>query len=258
MRNPWFSAYRSSPSATRYRLFCFPYAGAGGVIFSKWAELLPKGVEVCAIELPGRSFRINEPPISRLASLVSALVDGMAPLLNPAFGFYGHSFGALVAFEVARELRRKRLNTPNLLICGASRAPHCGLDRPPFHHLPDDEFLAASGRHYGTTIDRRLLAVDEIRQMIVLAMRADLTVSESYRYYEDPPFEFPISIVAGRSDGSTSDTSLKAWAQHTEATFELTYLEGGHLFLNDCAVDLMKIVSMAITSTIEPRGRAEA
>src|SRR6266700_488160 len=159
MRSPWFSAYRATPS-TRYRLFCFPYAGAGGVIYSKWAHLLPSGVEVCAIELPGRSSRIHEPPISRLAPLVSALADGMSPLLSSAFGFYGHSFGALIAFEVARELRRRKLNRPDFLICGASKAPHVALDRPHFHNLPDDELLAASARHYGATIDNRLLEVD--------------------------------------------------------------------------------------------------
>jgi len=248
MPNSWFSVYRAT-SPIRYRLFCFPYAGAGGVIYSKWARLLPSGVEVCAIELPGRSSRIQEPPISRLAPLVSALRDGISPFLGSAFGFYGHSFGALLAFELARELRRKKLNEPNFLICGASRAPHVELDRPLFHRLPDDEFLAASVLHYGTTIDHRLLEVDEIRQMIVLAMRADLTVSESYRYYEDVPFEFPISIVAGRSDSSTSEASLKAWAQHTKSTFDLTYLEGGHLFLNHRATELLELISSAIVST---------
>lgn len=260
MKNTWVSAYRSTPS-TQYRLFCFPYAGASGVVYSKWARLLPSGVEVCAIELPGRSSRIREPPISRLAPLVSALADGMSPLLSSAFGFYGHSFGALIAFEVARELRRRKLNTPNFLICGASRAPHVALDRPHFHHLSDEELLAASARHYGATIDHRILEVEEIRQMIVAAMRADLAVAESYLYYEDQPLEIPISVVAGRSDGSTSEASLRAWAQHTEATCDLTYLEGGHLFLNHHVTDLLKLVSSAITSphavSVAPGGFAK-
>src|SRR5262249_46014658 len=256
MRSPWFSVYRAAPS-TRYRLFCFPYAGAAGVIYSKWARLLPSGVEVCAIELPGRSSRIREPPISRLAPLVSALADSMSPMLGSPFGFYGHSFGALIAFEVARELRRRKLNRPNFLICGAFKAPHVAGDRPHFHHLPDDELLAAAARHYGVTIDQWVLEVDEMRQIIVAAMRADLAAAETYLYYEERPFEFPISIVAGRSDSSVSEASLREWARHTEATCDLTYLEGGHLFLNHRVADLLKVVSSAIASPRESRDRAD-
>ena len=92
---------QSSPS-----LFCFPYAGAGASAFASWADLMPPEVELCAVQLPGRESRLREKPFVRLPPLVRAVRESLRPYLHKPFAFFGHSMGALISFELARELRR--------------------------------------------------------------------------------------------------------------------------------------------------------
>ena len=117
--SPWVIPEKRNPK-TRLRLFCFLYAGGGASIFRQWSENMPEGVEVCAVQLPGRENRIAEPPFRILASLVEAMVEALAPYFDVPFAFFGHSLGAKIAFELVRELRRKKGIQPvHLFVSGA-------------------------------------------------------------------------------------------------------------------------------------------
>src|SRR5206468_11829594 len=102
----WFSNVdvRTSP---QLRLFCFPYAGAGASVFRNWKREFPQDIEICPIQLPGRESRAMERPMDSLSTIVESIVSEMTPLLHTPFAFFGHSMGALIAFETARELHRK-------------------------------------------------------------------------------------------------------------------------------------------------------
>src|SRR5208337_878151 len=104
--DPWISCRNPGPK-TRLRLFCFPYAGAGALIFRNWSDALPRDIEVCPIQLPGRGTRLTEPPFTKLSCLVEALTRALIPLLDRPFAFFGHSLGALIGFELARQIRRQ-------------------------------------------------------------------------------------------------------------------------------------------------------
>jgi medium-chain acyl-[acyl-carrier-protein] hydrolase len=101
----WITRSTPKPNAP-LRLFCFPYAGGGSVLFHHWGAKLPADIEICAIKLPGRENRLSEPPFVRVAPLVQALVEGLMPYLDRPFAFFGHSLGGLVSFELAHELLR--------------------------------------------------------------------------------------------------------------------------------------------------------
>src|SRR2546423_15412499 len=102
----WLPSVRPRPGA-EVRLFCFPYAGGGASVFRAWADSLPSSVEVRPVQLPGRETRFREPAFTRLPPLVEALAESLRPYLDRPFAFFGHSLGALVAFELARRLHRK-------------------------------------------------------------------------------------------------------------------------------------------------------
>src|SRR5258708_8192662 len=107
----WLVCPRPSPRAS-LRLFCFPHAGAGVSAFSTWTpELLP-GVELCLVQLPGRENRIQETPITRLSVLVQMMADALSPTMTRPFAFFGHSMGALIAFELAPPLPAEGRQTP--------------------------------------------------------------------------------------------------------------------------------------------------
>jgi medium-chain acyl-[acyl-carrier-protein] hydrolase len=100
----WISFRKPNPEA-RLRLFCFPYAGAGALIFRNWQDWLPTDVEVCPIQLPGRGTRMAERPFTQLPPLVEALATALRPLPDKPFALFGHSLGALVSCELARRIR---------------------------------------------------------------------------------------------------------------------------------------------------------
>src|SRR5919106_1717821 len=87
------------------RLFCFPYAGGSASIFREWPNELPANIQVCAIQLPGRQNRLAEKPITRISELVPALAEAFRAHCELPFAVFGHSMGALVAFEFVRQLR---------------------------------------------------------------------------------------------------------------------------------------------------------
>jgi len=99
------------------RLFCFPHAGVGPSVFRGWADQFATDAEVCLVQLPGREGRLRESPFESIANLMPALLADMRPLLDRPFAFYGHSLGATVAFECARNLRRALRLQPEAHFC---------------------------------------------------------------------------------------------------------------------------------------------
>lgn len=129
-KSPWVVAFRRDVPVER-RLFCFPYAGGGASIFRRFPESLPPGVEVCAVQLPGREDRYVEPAFSRLPAAVAALAGALHAHLQPPFAFFGHSMGALLAFELTRLLAvAPDAPQPDHLFVSGRRAPHLADRRP--------------------------------------------------------------------------------------------------------------------------------
>ena len=112
-------APRRSPSI---RLFCFPYAGVGASVFRQWPAGLPVEFDVCAVQLPGRTVRLSEPPVASIPELVDGIVAAVTPYLDIPFVFFGHSMGAILAAEVTRELAAKRGPAAALSDCVCSAA----------------------------------------------------------------------------------------------------------------------------------------
>lgn len=143
---------------SRIRLFCFPFAGAGSLIFHAWPDHLPAEVEVCPVQLPGRGTRLKEPPFTRLPPLVEALAQALIPLLDKPFAFFGHSLGALISFELARRIRRESGLLPVRLFVSACDAPEIPHRGRAVHDLPKAELLTELRRLNGTPgelLDRR-------------------------------------------------------------------------------------------------------
>ncbi len=210
-----------------WRLFCFPYAGGGLPAFRGWAEGLPT-MEVWSAQLPGRGARIHEPPFTRMRPLVEWLAGEIVPLLDRPAAFFGHSLGALAAFELARELRRAGQPMPAHLFLSACGAPHRPAARPPIHALPEAEFLAEVRRLNGTPAS--LLENDELMRLLLPALRADFAARETYQHRPEPPLDCPCSVFGGSQDARVSRETLDAWREHTTAAFSLQMFPGDHFF----------------------------
>jgi medium-chain acyl-[acyl-carrier-protein] hydrolase len=241
----WITCRKPSPQA-RLRLFCFPYAGGGVSIFRAWSDGLPADVEVCPVQLPGRGTRLTEPPFTQLSRLVQALAEALFPLLDKPFAFFGHSLGALVSFELARQLRRQHGVgvQPVHLFVSADRAPQIPYRDLPIHSLPEGQFLVELRRLKGTP--REALEDEELMQSMLPVLRADFAVYETYVFSTEPPLNCPISTYGGLQDHKVSRGDLEAWRDQTSVSFSLRMFPGDHFFLNTTQPVLLRVLSQEL------------
>jgi medium-chain acyl-[acyl-carrier-protein] hydrolase len=226
--NPWISRPRKRPEAS-FRLFCFPRAGGGVASFRSWPEDCHPEIEVALVQPPGRENRLREVPLHTMESLVSSVCDAMTELLDRPYALFGHSLGAKVAFETSRELRQRGLPEPVCFFAAASAGPAVPWTRPLLHSLGDLELLQEIQRRYGG-VPQGILADRELWPFLVPALRADLTILETYRYAENPPLSCPITCFCGTGDAMTPESEAEEWRRQTSAKFRLHMLPGDHFF----------------------------
>ncbi|AOJ08041.1 thioesterase II family protein [Burkholderia mayonis] len=226
--SPWLVIHEAREA--RVRLFCFHYAGATASIFRTWPGGLPDWVEVVAVQLPGREYRLGEPLIEQAEPIVAALAETVPPLLDLPYAFFGHSMGALIGFDLARLLRARGFATPSLFVASGRSAPRFKWRDAGIQALPDDAFIAAV-RDYNGTPDA-LIADPALRDLWLPRLRADLTISATYRYVEAPPLDCPMLVLHGANDGLVSDAGLKGWRAETSGLVRYVGFSGGHFFMH--------------------------
>ncbi len=226
----WIACPKPNPQA-RLRLFCFPCAGGVASAYSAWSNNLPADVEVCSIQLPGRGSRLMERPFTRLPLLVQTLIPILQPYLNIPFAFFGHSMGALLCFEVARQLRRQNLPSPVHLFACSCPAPQISIPSPPIHVLPDTAFVAEL-RHRYNAIPQPILENNELMQLFLPSLRADFAMMGTYVYTTERPLDSPITVFGGLQDSAISYDELEAWRIQTHSSFTMQLFPGGHFFLH--------------------------
>jgi medium-chain acyl-[acyl-carrier-protein] hydrolase len=224
------------------RLFCFPYAGGGAAVYRSWPRSLPSWVDFCAVQPPGRGWRFKETPFTRVADLVDALADAVEPLLDLPHLLFGHSLGAVVAFEFAREVRRRHGRSPLRIVVAAHRAPHIADPRPPIHSTSDEDFLRLVQERYRGGIPAEVVREPEILRLLLPALRADLEMDWTYRFAPDRPLDCPITAVGGEQDSTVAFAQITAWNRHTTGVFRAESVPGDHFFLDDAEAPLARFL----------------
>jgi medium-chain acyl-[acyl-carrier-protein] hydrolase len=210
------------------RLFCFPHAGGGASVFRPWTTDLAPDINVYPVQLPGREGHWRSPPVTRISALVPALSEALRPFLQPTYVFFGHSMGAFVAFELARQLRRENRPAPAALIVSAARAPQIRDPDPPIHMMPTHQLLENLRRLDG--IPKELLDHPDLIAALLPTMRADLAMCETYEYRAEPPLSCPISVYGAEHDEKVPLEHLAPWRVQTSGDFQLRVFPGGHFF----------------------------
>lgn len=249
--SPWLLSIASNGRA-RVRIFCFPHAGGSGYLFQRWATHIPDDLDLCAVELPGRAERLHEAPFSRLPALMPPLLAHIRPHLGLPFAFFGHSMGAMIAFELARDLRRYGLPLPAHLFVSGRRAPHLPSRRRRLHELDDSEFKSELRRLQGTPA--AVLENQELMELMMPLLRADFTLIETYACAAEEPLDTPISVFGGSEDPETSREELEGWAAHTNRFGAVRIYPGDHFFLQKHAAGLLEAMAEILGSSIGVRG----
>lgn len=244
---PWLAHLQPNPRAD-LRLFCFPYAGGAAAIYQRWADNMLKTIEVCPVELPGRGRRFHEPFYTRITSLATDLIEGLLPYFDKPFAFFGHSMGALLSFEVARQLRRRSLAGPKHLFVSGRGTPQIPEKEPPKHNLPDAEFIDELRRLNGTP--KEILEHDELMQYMTPLIRADFALCETYEFTTEPPFDFPITAFGGLRDVEVTRERLEGWSAQTTGKFRLRMFPGDHFFIQTSDTLLLQTLNQELHSLL--------
>ena len=244
--------FKPRPSA-KARIFCLPFGGGTAAAYRDWSRYLI-GFEVCAVQLPGRGSRFEEKPETAWPRLIGSLLEDLAPKMREKpFFLFGHSLGALIAFELARALAgRPQLGgeeeekaaaaaaASNLRGCLFSGhfAPHLARLEPNHADLDDEAFERVLQDYNGTPPE--VLASKELMASLLPTIRADFKLAETYDLEDEKTkknkkkskLDLPFVCYGGMTDLSHGihNDRLAAWAEHTARECVVRVFPGGHFF----------------------------
>ena len=227
--------------APRVQLYCVAYAGGGASVYRPWKEGLPADIQVNAVQLPGHEER----PIESACEAGAALAEVIEQDCSGPFALFGYSMGALVAFETARELRRRGVPAPLRLFAAAMRAPQVPPTNAGLHSLPEDEFLAEVGRRY-EAVPAEVVAEPDLMALLLPTLRADMSVCDTYTFTQEARLDCPISVLAGEGDANVSPEQLEGWSELGEGTAEEHWFQGEHFFMREHLVGVHAVVASGL------------
>lgn len=224
----WFVLPKRNPQA-KLRLFCFPYAGGGASVYRSWADTILDKVELCAVQLPGRESRFTEPLYEHMTPLVTKLAEDIRPYLDKPFAFFGHSLGACIGFELARQLRRNQVATPAHVFISGCSPPQYPVKRP-IHNLSQEEFVDELRQLNGTP--ESVLRNEELMNLVLPILRKDFGIRETYQCHPEPPLNSSLSILGGNADQLVPVDELPKWQTLFQGEYEQHIFSGHHFFLH--------------------------
>ena len=238
----WIRRYHPSATA-RTRLVCFPHAGGAANFYFPLSAALTPAVDVLAVQYPGRQDRYTDPCVESIDELADRIFDALRGQDDAPTAFFGHSMGAIVAFEVARRLQGAG-RPPALLIASGRRAP--SRYRPGGVHRLDDGAMVAELRQLGGT-DAQVLDDEELLPIILPAVRSDYKAIETYVYAGTGRLTCPITALVGGDDPHTTIEEVRAWDEHTAGDFSIRVFPGGHFYLNDHRAAIAELIDAELT-----------
>lgn len=228
------------------KLVCLPHAGGGASSFTRWLDLFPPEISPVRVQLPGREDVASQPPLRRVHDVLAELLPQTRQLLGTPVALYGHSMGALVAFEIARALSAEGRSPVHLFVSGR-RAPHLPARKATIHHLPDEEFAVALVDVGGLPES----ASPAFRRYALPIIRADLEVAEEFDYRPEPRLDCPITAFYGSADPIVDVDQVEAWAKETDSTFDIHSFAGDHFFNQSHRAAIAALIAAALRPWLE-------
>jgi len=205
--------------------------------------MLPAAIEVIGVELAGRGARWNEPLASDIRAAAASLVPEIERATAGPFALFGHSMGALLAYELALRLD----HVPTKLIVSACPAPHRIPGCPQKHRMSDDGLLREIGRLNGTP--PQVLQDRDLMDAMLRIIRMDLAMFETYQPQSDVKLQCGIMVLSGDHDAIIRKSDLWAWSDYTAAEFSLEVFPGDHFYFRTSANQVLPRIAHNVLGT---------
>ncbi|AGL19210.1 thioesterase II family protein [Actinoplanes sp. N902-109] len=229
VRPAWWRTFKPAPAAP-VRLACLPHAGGSASFYHPLARALAPGIEVLAAQYPGRQDRYREPLVTSLTDLARHCFEALRPSIDRPLILFGHSMGALLAYEIALLMQDDGLAPPVHLVVSGRRAPSRYRDDQ-FHRLPPAGLVAQVRALSGT--DASVLSDPETLRLILPAVRGDYRAVETYRHQPGRVVHSPVTALTGTDDPMVTVEEVTAWERHTDGPADIRSMPGGHFFVAD-------------------------
>jgi surfactin synthase thioesterase subunit len=235
----WLRTYHPRPDAA-HRLVCFPHAGGSASFYHPVSAAMPESVEVAAVQYPGRQDRHREPALTSVEALVGQIVPVLRSTLDDRpTAFFGHSMGAIIAFETALALQSEGLGPARMFVSGR-RSPTSHRDETV--HLRDDDGVIVELKAMAGT-EAWVYGDEELMRMVLPALRADYEAIETYQGDPAARLDCPLTVLVGDDDPKTSVDEARAWSDHAGAGHELQVYSGGHFYLSHHQKDIIAMLA---------------
>ncbi len=242
---PCLQQMREMDLSLRPILYCIPYAGGDVSVYHPWIQQLKDVAEVRPVQLPGRGRLIGEQLCTSVTEMVRWLGENLDRPYGRSIVLFGHSMGALIAYELARAWQRERVGQLERLIVSGYSGAHLHRRRAPMHQLDDASLLRQIGELDGTP--PALLSNPDLMQFFLPILRADFQVCETYVHLPFGKLDVPILALSGEQDKDHPPAAVNEWAAHTRDHFEKRVLPGGHFFVNTHGLDVMELLRQALS-----------
>jgi surfactin synthase thioesterase subunit len=239
----WLTCFRSNPKAD-IRFICFPFAGCGANFYRSWISLMPANIELHAVRLPGRETRSTQPYEQDLDRVVKAIVAELTHFYwQQPLVFFGHSMGAVIAFEVSRKLNVLYSWQPQLLFASGHQAPNV-LSEDYFHQETDAALIEELKRLNGCP--SVVFEDKELLKLYLAMLRSDYAIIENYQYRADNFLSCPIATCVGDRDSEVTPVEILYWKKMTEGSFFSGVFSGDHFYMNENLNELIAFVKVCL------------
>ncbi|MFJ5927436.1 thioesterase II family protein [Kitasatospora sp. NPDC092948] len=232
----WLRQYApANPGAPT--LVVFPHAGGAAGYFAPLAKALAPAVRVLAVQYPGRLERRAEPAVPDLRELARQAVRELTKSqIDASIVYFGHSMGALVAFEATLIGERGDGPAPEALVVSGGRAPAQTRVDPALLHS-DHALVEEVVRLGGTT--RQVLQDEDLRALVLPALRADYRALGGYRVDPGARVGCPIAVLVGDRDPLVTVAQARLWQNHAAGAFSCRVFPGDHFYLTPRLPDVV-------------------
>lgn len=238
-KDKWVVRY-SKENSVKSRLFCFPYAGGNAGMYKHWMQHFEE-TEIIAIQLPGRSNRFSEASIDNLDTCVFEVLNSLKYLLDKPFAFFGHSLGAIIAYEVLRKIPEEQYKNCLQLFVSGRIAPDLKSPNPKISYLPNDQFKKVLKEYEGTDIE--LLKNDDLMDVLIPMLRSDFRMIETYHHHHSTPLKTSITALSGKDDLFVDFDAVSEWQRFSEKPLAHHSFDGNHFFVDKNRVEIAQLVS---------------